>query len=97
MILEKQKLGNIENVTVAVFGEGTLKVTSGTSANKDYRSLLIGTNPEPVTIGEVLKTYTTTDEFEPKISLVFKNEESFSVFEHYVKIIRSQFDNQKKL
>jgi len=88
-------LGDVENVTVATFGNGTMRVTSGEAKDKTYKGLFLGDSEEPRAIGEVGEPTPTTNEFLPKIAIHFHNKESFDVFYHYVENIRKDFESDK--
>ena len=90
MILKNINYGNVENVTVAEFGKGTLSITDG--ANDGYLSLLIKSK-EFSPIGEVSGSEKSSDEFKPELAIVFHNKESFDVFSEYVENIRKKFQN----
>ena len=88
MILKNTNYGNVENVTVAEFGKGTLSVVDG--CNDGYLSLLIKSK-EFSPIGEISGTEKTSDEFKPELAIVFYNKESFDVFYEFVENIRKKF------
>ena len=91
MILKNINYGNVENVTVAEFGKGTLSITDG--ANDGYLSLLIKSK-EFSPIGEVSGSEKSSDEFKPELAIVFHNKESFDVFYDYVENIRKKFQTE---
>lgn len=90
MIHKNINYGNVENVTVAEFGKGTLSVVDGT--NDGYLSLLIKTK-EFSPIGEVSGSEKSSDEFKPELVLAFHNAASFEVFYEYVENIREKFQS----
>lgn len=90
MIHKAAKYGNIENVTVAEFGKGTLSITDG--ANREgFLSLLIKSK-EFSPIGKVSGSEKDSDEFKPELALVFHNKQSFDVFLEYVENIKEKFN-----
>lgn len=86
------KFGNVENVVIAEFGNGTIAIVNGT--NKTHKSLLIR-EKEFVPIGEKREFKASSDEFEPQIALVFKNKESFDVFFEFVQNIKNEFQDEE--
>lgn len=90
MIHKNINYGNVENVTVAEFGKGTLSVVDG--INDGYLSLLIKTK-EFSPIGEVSGSEKSSDEFKPELVLAFHNAASFEVFYEYVENIREKFQS----
>ncbi|PIF44305.1 hypothetical protein CLU96_1246 [Chryseobacterium sp. 52] len=89
-----EKLGDVENVTVATFGNGTMRVTSGEAKDKTYKGLFLGDSELPHAIGEVGEPTPTTNEFLPKIAIHFHSKESFDVFYHYVENLRKDFESE---
>lgn len=90
MIYKNIAYGNIENVTVAEFGKGTLSITDG--ENDGYLSLLIKSK-DFSPIGEVSGNEQSSDLFKPELAIVFRNKESFDVFAEYVENIRKKFQS----
>jgi len=90
-MITKQNYGNVENVTIIEFGNGTLSVCNGTNENK----VLFIKEKEFTPIGEKGEFIPTSDEFKPDVAIVFKNKESFDVFYEYVERIREQFEKEK--
>lgn len=95
MIQKKVKYGNVENVTIAEFGYGTLRITNSIANNDSYKALLIGSQSNPEKIGSIGIKHTNSDDFNPELVIVFHSEESFSVFEEFVKNIRKEYDENK--
>lgn len=92
MIHKNINYGNVENVTVAEFGKGTLSITDG--ANQEgYLSLLIKSK-DFTPIGEVSGNEKTTDEFKPELAIVFHSKKSFDVFLEYVENIKKKFETE---
>lgn len=52
-MITKETLGNIENVTIASFGFGTMRVTSGEAQDKTFKGLFLGDTDTPKPIGEL--------------------------------------------
>ena len=92
-MIKKMNYGNIENVVVIQFGFGTTRVVN--SAGKQHKSILLGSNDEQKSIGAVGVKHINSDEFKPEVVIVFNSEESFSVFEEFVKNIRKEYDELK--
>lgn len=89
MIHKDIKYGNVENVTVAEFGKGTLAVVDG--ANEEgYLALLIKSK-DYTPIGEVSGSEKSSDEFKPEMVLAFHNAASFMVFYEFVQNIKEKF------
>jgi hypothetical protein len=89
MVHKNINYGNVENVTVAEFGKGTLSITDG--ANQDgYLSLLIKSK-DFTPVGEVSGSEKSSDEFKPELAIVFHNKASFDVFLEYVENIKQKF------
>lgn len=89
MSIKKLKYGNVENVTVAVFGNGTISIVN--AKNDAYRMLLIK-EKEFSPIGEKGEFKSNSDEFEPQLVIAFKNRESFDVFKSFVNNIENDFE-----
>lgn len=41
-MITKKNYGNIENVTIAQFGYGTMRVVNATAADGSYKAILLG-------------------------------------------------------
>lgn len=95
MSITVENFGSVPGVVIAEFGKGTIRITAGEAQDKSHKGLYIGDNPEPREIGSPMDPTPTTDEFKPKIALVFHNEEAFSVFEEYVQGIRARYDRER--
>lgn len=93
MSIKKLTFGNVDNVTVASFGFGTVRVVNSTG--KNHKAILLGSNKEPKEIGSIGDKHITSDEFNPEIAIVFHNEESFSVFEEFIQNIREEYNSEK--
>ena len=93
MSIKKLKYGNVENVTVAEFGKGTISIVN--AKNDNYKMLLIK-EKEFSPIGEKGEFKSNSDEFEPQIVIAFKNRESFDVFKEYVNNIEADFDYENE-
>lgn len=89
MIHTNVDYGNVENVTVAEFGKGTLSITDGAN-DEGYLSLLMKSK-DFTPIGEVCGSEKNSDEFKPELAIVFRNKASFDVFYEYVENIRKKF------
>ena len=96
MSIIKTDLSKTNNVTIVEFGKGTLLVTNGTNKIGGYKSILIK-KKEYSQIGEVNPLTKNSDEFNPEISIVFRNKESFDVFKEYVNNIELEFNQEKAL
>jgi hypothetical protein len=94
MIKQNKKYGNIKNVTIVEFGSGTTRIVNANG--EGYKALLLGSQKEPKKIGEIGEKFPTSDEFNPEVVITFWNEESFTVFEDFVKNIREEFDGEKE-
>lgn len=94
-MIRKIKYGNIENVIVVEFGHGTTRVVNSSNKDDGHKAILLGSNSEPKNIGEVGEKFPTSDEFNPEVSIVFWSEESFLVFEEFVKNIRKEYDEER--
>ena len=89
MIHKNTNYENIENVTVAEFGLGSISVCS--SKGDGYFGLLMKScDPNP--IGEYGVKCDTSDEFKPDLSIVFRNKESFKVFYEMVQQVKGYFE-----
>lgn len=95
MIYKDINYADTPKVTVAEFGNGTIQIASGQAFDNSYKGLYMKSQKEPKVIGAVGDPASNTDEFKPEIVITFSNEESFSVFEEYVKNIRAEFDKEK--
>lgn len=93
MVYKEVFYGNVPNVTVVEFGEGTVSIANG--KNQDHVSLVMKTI-EKHEIGEVLGKDTSSDEFEPEVVICFTNKESFDVFYEYVQNIKKYFEGIQK-
>jgi len=93
MSIKKLKYGNVENVTVVTFGQGTISLVN--AQNDNYKLLLIK-EKEFSPIGEICEFKSNTDEFEQQIVLAFKNRESFDVFKEFVNNIEKDFDYENE-
>lgn len=96
MIRRNDKYGNVEDVTIVEFGYGTLSITNSIANDYSYQSLLIKSQSAPQKIGSIggIK-HENSDDFNPELAIVFHSEESFSVFEEFVKNIRKEYDENK--
>lgn len=90
-MITKQNFGNVEDVVIVEFGNGTLSVCNGHGEN--HKSLFIK-QKEFSPIGEKGEPTKNTDEFKPEVALVFKNKESFDVFYEYVENVRKEFESE---
>ena len=88
MIHKSTKYGNVENVTVAEFGNGTISITNGGTAH--HLSLVMKTIDKHQ-IGEVIGGEISSDDFKPELAIVFTNKESFQVFYEYVQNVARDF------
>ncbi len=88
MIHKSTKYGNVENVTVAEFGNGTISITNG--GNDNHLSLVMKTI-EKNQIGTVIGGEISSDEFKPELAIVFTNKESFQVFYEFVQNVAKDF------
>lgn len=93
MIHKNTNYGNIENVTVAEFGLGSISVCS--SKGDGYFGLLMKST-EPHAIGEYGVKCDSSDEFKPDLSIVFRNKESFEVFYEMVEQVKGYFEELQK-
>lgn len=94
MVHKNITYGNVQNVTVAEFGRGTIGIVDG--ANTDgHLALLIKSN-EVMPIGEVGTHYDNSDDFKPELVLAFHNVEGFNVFYEFVENIRTAFSDDSK-
>lgn len=91
MIYRDAQYGEVKNVIVAEFGNGTLSVTNGSNAGDGHLSLLMKSN-KATPIGDVTGSEKNSNEFSPELALVFWNKESFEVFYSYVENIRKEFN-----
>jgi hypothetical protein len=89
MIRKNIEYGNIKNVTVADFGNGTIAICS--SKGDGYQGILMKSH-EKKPIGEVGKKYDNSDEFNPELSIVFRNYDSFNVFYETVLEVKNEFE-----
>lgn len=87
--------GNVEKVTLVLFGKGTVSVVNATGS--DHKALLMRSNHQPKKIGEVGEATPTSDDFKPEVVIAFTCEESFAVFEEFVTNIRRDYDKETKM
>jgi hypothetical protein len=92
MIHKNISYGNVQNVIVAEFGNGTLAITDG--INDGHLSLLMKSK-EFSPIGIVHGSEKSSDDFKPELVLAFHNKESFDVFCEFVEKIRENFNQSK--
>lgn len=90
-----ENYGNIENVTICQFGNGTMRICSASAKDGSYEALLMGDTEEPHEIGEILPRAKDSDEFAPKVAITFDNKKSFDVFDIYVNNIRKRFQEKE--
>jgi len=93
-MITKKNYGNIENVTIAQFGYGTMRVVNATAADGSYKAILLGDQEQPRKIGEVGEFCNDSDEFNPKMALSFANKESFDVFCIYIDNLKKEFEEE---
>lgn len=86
MIYKSTKYGNVENVTVAHFGNGTISICNSTNG-------IFMKSVNKSKIGEIAGTEGLLDEFKPEIAIFFTNKESFDVFYEYVQNVKATFDD----
>jgi hypothetical protein len=91
MISKSINYGNIEDVTVAEFGNGTIAICS--AKGDGYEGLLMKSS-EKRSIGEIGEKYDDSDQFNPELSIVFRNHESFNVFYEAVLEVKNEFEKQ---
>ena len=94
MIYKNIKLGNVENVTFAEFGNGTISIVN---ASKEIDGVLscsiLMKTKEPAPIGEIGEFVDSSDAFKPELVISFKNKESFDVFCKFIENIKKDFQN----
>lgn len=91
MVLKNINYGNVPNVTVAEFGNGTISICS--SKGEGYEGLLMKSHDKRP-IGEIGKKHDDSDSFKPELSIVFRNYESFNVFFDAVLEVKNEFEKQ---
>jgi len=89
-----ENYGDVENVTIAQFGNGTMRVTSGKAKDNSHKGIFMGDSDVKHEIGEHLPYAPTTNEFKPKIAILFDNKESFDVFFDYVMVVKEEFEKE---
>ena len=87
-MITNAKFGNVDNVTIVEFGNGTLSITNGRG---DGHKTIFIKEKEFSPIGESGPLLGDSDKFKPDIAIVFKNEESFNVFLEYVDKIKNEY------
>lgn len=90
MIYKNVKYGNIEDVTVVEFGNGTLNLVDREHIEEGSRSILIK-QQDIKEIGLVGPKVDIGDDFKPDLVLFFKNREGFEVFKEYVDNVYNGF------
>lgn len=91
-MITKKTLGNVEDVTIVTFGNGTTRVVNGQAIDNSYKGLYLTDQETPKTIGEVGEFAANTDQFKPKIAIHFYNKESFDVFYEFVLNIKNEYE-----
>jgi len=89
MIIKNGKYGNIEGVTIASFGSGTISLNS--AKGKDHNSIILKTH-EAMPIGATGIKYKDSDHFNPELVIAFDNKESFDVFFETVLEVKQYFE-----
>jgi hypothetical protein len=95
MSITTPSYGNVEKVTLVLFGKGTVSVVNATGS--DHKALLMRSNHQPKKIGEVGEATPTSDDFKPEVVIAFTCEESFAVFEEFVANIRRDYNNEARM
>ena len=89
MIHKNVNYGNVTNVTVVEFGNGTIGISN--AFNDNSKSIVMKT-AEPQPIGSDRQAHLNTDEFEPEVVLFFRSKESFDVFFNVVSKIKAEYE-----
>ena len=90
MIYKNKKFAEVENVTIAEFGNGTISVVNG--SNENTKSLLLKSK-EFSPIGSASGSENNSNDFKPELVILFKNKESFDVFYEFVNNIKKEYEN----
>ena len=94
MIYKNATWSEVENMTIAEFGNGTILIGSSEDAATKNK-LLIMKQSEPRPIGEDCnEEYKSTDEFKPDLVVVFKNKAGFDVFFNHCLNLKEIFDSE---
>lgn len=94
-MITKENYGNIENVTICQFGNGTMRICSASAKDGSYEGILMGDIDEPQEIGGIMPKVNNSDEFAPKVVITFENKVSFDVFCIYVDNIKKRFEEKQ--
>lgn len=91
MIHKNAKYGEVKNVDIVEFGNGTIQIGSG--GVKGHHQALYMKEDTKHPIGAIHGD-SSVSEMKPELIIVFNNRESFLVFYEHVESIRKEFETE---